>query len=408
MARAVICGNCGQPVDVADDATPDAVLQCPSCGRDFRADGGLSAAPAVIELLAPTDAGCVIPSDLAGPDPIGPAWEVPPALLAAVVPGEKPGEPGQKPAGDEENPAETLGSTFCGACDFVAPAPAEQPGSAVLPADMLSGETAVVAAKTPAVLTGAQMEPEVSADSGVSPDFVVSMVAEPVPVAVSQECAEPPGPSTEMDGGDQAAEVAHPSLPEIAILPTGDPSTVPVAGEPGLGVEVAPEVVGESAMDMDSGAGTDGASLAHALGDLWQEAGVAPPLEMPSGGRAAGPAEQGRAAASDSITGGAQTVAPHAYAVAPPRSVGSFAARARAQERVSPRKVVRAVGMVISGLLAIGLTYGVFRLFGWGSRPRPPRPAASQKAEGVQPQAPRPGKDPFVPDWKGLKPLDKR
>ncbi len=246
-------------------------------------------------------------------------------------------------------------------------------------------------------------------------EALASIACDPVPaieaasVAVEPASAEAPATIAELAGEEQTIEVAENAASPVAdesAPPLAEGSALPVAEEPGLAMDTEVGLVGDSAMD--SRAGTDGASLAHALGDLWQEAGVAPPLDVPCGSPAASPAGHGPVAALQSMPASAETPSPPAYGVAAPRAVGSFAARAQAQEKVSPRRVVRAVGMVVSGLLAIGLTYGVFKLFGWGTRPRAPRPAATQKAEGAQPQAPRPGKTDFVPDWKGLKPLDKR
>lgn len=158
----------------------------------------------------------------------------------------------------------------------------------------------------------------------------------------------------------------------------------------------------------DSSPGTDASSLAHALGDLWREAGVAPPWSA-QGEEAAVPERQAAESVSPSVGQEVLGEGLPEFSSGPQRAVGSFAARAQAQEKVGPRKLVRAVGMVVSGLLAIGLTYGVFQLFGWGNRPRPPRPEATQKAEAGQPKAPpSAGKGHFVPDWKGLKTLGDR
>lgn len=398
MAQAVTCGNCGQPVDVPEDATPDAVLRCPSCGQAVLVDTSSSAAHTVSELLAQAEGGCLVSSDVVAPDPMATQWDATPVLVAGSGAEHQSAQAEQTLGESEEQPAGSSGSAISGACDDAVPA-AEAAVLAAPPAEVLSGESEAVALQATGVLSEAQTEPAVPA-----------WAAEAVSMAVGDANVESPAPCAGLAGGGQTLEVAEPASPDPSASPLSDASAPPAAEEASIGVETTGEALTDSSSD--SGRGTDGASLAHALADLWQEAGVAPPLEAPRGSPAASPPGQGPGLDLHPLAGSAETAALRGYAVTPPRAAGTFAARAQAQEKVSPRKLVRAVGMLVSGLLAIGLTYGVFRLLGWGTRPTRPRPAASQKAvqkaEVVQPQGPRPGKDEFVPDWKGLKPLDKR
>lgn len=295
---------------------------------------------------------------------------------------------------------------------------------AAAPAETLPGGTEVI-------VEAAAIASEAQADSVVSPP-----PAEPVSMTVEGEIAAgAAGSETVVPGADFLGEPLRPAVAaaspaEVSVVSVGGDTDAPVAGDSGQvadedcaeggvgtgpvrGVEDGSVGIAEHDVESVSTAGTDGASLAHALGELWHEAGVAPPLDAPGGGPAGTRPIRSPDSALQSIEGDEATAAAHGYGASPSRVLGSFAARAQAQEKVSPRKLVRAVGMVVSGLLAIGLTYGMFKLFGWGTRPRPARPSAAQKAEpaqkaeAAQPKAPRPGKDEFLPDWKGLKSLEK-
>jgi hypothetical protein len=141
----------------------------------------------------------------------------------------------------------------------------------------------------------------------------------------------------------------------------------------------------------------DGASVAGALMDLWKEAGVAPPLDVPemeASTKAPPTAPEVNPTGYDAL--GVATTQP-SHPVAPTRS---YAARARAEEKVTPKKLVRVVGMMVSGLLAVLLTYGAFKLFGWGGRSQRGAPTGTREAT-AKPRGEAEGE--FVPDWKGLK-----
>lgn len=362
------------------------------------------------EAAAPEEEDCFVGSDIALAAPVVPEWEERSVVLAGPL--------------TEEKPTVAPRTTVLGACDPPTSVAPDVWGMAAAPAETLPGGTELI-------IEAAAIASEAQADSVVSPPAAESvLMTVQGEIAAGAAGSETLAPDADLLGEPLRPAVAAPSRAEVSVVSVGGDTDAPVAGGSGQvadedraeeGIDTGPvrEVedsgvgIAEHDVESVSTAGTDGASLAHALGELWQEAGVAPPLDVPGGGTAVSRPIRSFDSALQSIGGDEAMAAPHGYGPSPSRVVGSFAARAQAQEKVSPRKVVRAVGMVVSGLLAIGLTYGVFKFFGWGTRPRPARPAAPQKAEPVQkaeaaqPKAPRPGKDEFVPDWKGLKSLEK-
>ena len=375
MAPAVICGNCGQPVDIPEDATPKAIFPCPWCGQ-----------PVSVDLLpsAKEDVFAEAPS----PPEDAPSEDVSLIGVAAEAAGPVASESGITSLVLTEAPgADHTQTAAPGMADGPSSAIAAAQDACALPEDspVLPSDAAdPLASEAQVAAFGGLVGPsEAQADASVC-----ALPAGP-PVAACDGATPAPMAATSDLGGED--EIAQPQA-------DGGTGVSPLSGAEEALVAVAEDEAADAAA-----ADTDGASLAHALGDLWQEAGVAPPLTTPSQphARASEPRDSGFS--PQPFIEGSSASGLHGFSSTPQRAVGSFAARAQAQEKVGPRKLVRAVGMVISGLLAIGLTYGVFKLFGWGNRPLPPRPAASQKADPGEVKVPRPGKDQFVPDWKGLK-----
>lgn len=431
MAQAVTCGNCGQAVAIPEDATPEAVFPCPWCGHAV-AVGSSAQADTVAEVSWPPqetsligldandtaplagelEAGLLVLTESPGPDQAQTATPgVDASTGSAVATAQQtPGLPGESAVSlaSEAHLAAFESSALVSepqpevavptlAVETVAPA-SDDPSTEVVAVGL---EVGAVPFSPNAESTAPLAAPADLASAASDLGSDTSDLGGTAPVLSSAPSALTSTPS------DLGAAPADPT--RTALDPASDDQIVQPPVESGLGVStlpVAEEAIAPVAEELtaDSAAGTDGASLAHALGDLWRAAGVAPPWDAPSEEHTS-VAERRRADfpappfIDSSPAGGL-----HGFPSGPQRAVGSFAARARAQEKVSPRKLVRAVGMVISGLLAIGLTYGIFKLLGWGTRPGPPRPAASQKAKAGEFKPSRPGKEAFVPDWQGLKP----
>lgn len=264
------------------------------------------------------------------------------------------------------------------------------------------------ALSAPAPDDGSAAPELVAVEAAASPESATPATPQQDPIAASAEPVSEPAASEVI-----VAEVV--SLPLGAQAVPGDPLaaasvTHQVAAEPvqpeaviqavavesAAPAEVTQQIADEAPYVPDPAPAwapqNDGASVAGALMDLWKEAGVAPPLDVPETASAPQPAPDEQAASPAYEYAGAAA----ADADRPAAPTRSYAARARAEEKVTPKKLVRIAGMIVSGLLAVLVTYGAFKLFGWGTRRKSdPAPA---KSEGA-------AKETFSPDWKGLKPL---
>ncbi len=367
MAQVVRCGSCGQPVDVPQQVTPDGPPVCPWCGELMSIDARVAGpAEPLSGDSAQGEGVSAVAVQATGSAPSG--RDLGTSFLVVSETG----------AGGGQTAVPTLGE----ACTLVAAPCPDTPGIPVEPGQEM-----------PQALPGEVQVGVVEALAGPIPPQPDAVLCQPVP---QTEWSTPRAESSvtsaavaDLQGAEQTASSPAQGAVAVSDLPIADEGMAAVAEEP----------------PADSSPGADATSLAHALGDLWRQAGVAPPWSTPRE-EASMPERQAVESVSSSVGQGVLGEGLHEFSAGPQRAVGSFAARAQAQEKVGPRKLVRAVGMVVSGLLAIGLTYGVFKLFGWGERLRPPRPEATQKAEIGQPKAPpSAGKEHFVPDWKGLKTL---
>ncbi len=299
--------------------------------------------------------------------------------------------------------------------DLLLAGPSGLPGDGILAPTLM-----VVQTEAPAAFLVDSAEPQLTAVSSppTDPSAIVgedTASASPQPDVIVAEVVALP-PDREAAAGDLPAdpgaviqEVVTESAEAGAVIrEVAAESTMAEAVVQEVATEsAAPDILAEPTDDESPSApdpapawseSCDGASVAGALMDLWKEAGVAPPLDVPETAvsRVAPTEPEVGPTGYDAVGVGADGPT---HSVAPARS---YAARARAEEQVTPKKLVRVVGMMVSGLLAVLLTYGAFKLFGWGTRG--PHGASAGTREAAKPKGEASGE--FVPDWKGLKQFD--
>jgi hypothetical protein len=263
-----------------------------------------------------------------------------------------------------------------------APAPSPQP--------MVETQVAQAPAADPVGQVEAVVAPPPSPAAAAGEEIVAEVVPEPA--------GGPSGPAPDAAPGVFQQVAAQDPKPEAV--------TQAIAAEPLPPIGASQTIADESPYvggDVQEGGPPSGAPMAGELMDLWQEAGVAPPIDAPDTGAATRPA----------TTDPAPMPAAYEYTGTPTDGGGrplgptqSFAAQARKAEQPISRTIVRIVGMMVAGLLAVLITWGGFKLAGCGRRGNSP-PPKSQPAAKPTPGSPAP----IVPDkrdeekWKGLKPL---